>query len=259
MRQARQRERSDGRTMYAKIVDEVIRASDIILEVLDARLVQATRNRILEERIRRLNKPLLFVLNKCDLVDKRYMEKVKRILRPSVFVSAKDRLGTTMLRNKMLEIAGKEKLVAGIIGYPNTGKSSVINALAGRRKAGTSAQSGFTRGLQKVKVDNRIWVLDTPGVIPYDDKVTAALTGAKDHSKIEDPEGAAFTLIEHMLPSVKSYYSLESVSPEEIIEEVALKKNKLIKGGLPDTQAASRLIIMDWQRGKIRPVAPSAL
>jgi len=234
---------------FWKIVNKVIEESDILLEVLDARLVNLSRNREVEEKIIRKDKKLIFCMNKCDLVPKHHMDKMKKILKPSVFVSARQHLGTTMLKKLIYRLANKDKITVGVIGYPNTGKSSIINALCGKKSAKTSSYSGFTRGIQKISA-GRLMLLDTPGVIPFreNDVIKHALIGATDPSKIKDPESAAQELIECLDGAVQKHYD---VLDSATLSAIALKKNRLISGGRPDTAAISRMIITAWQKGKI--------
>src|SRR3989344_378475 len=154
---------------FWRVVNEVIRDSDVVLEVLDARFPEETRNKEIEEKIKKINqkgihKKLIYVLNKSDLVKEKFCN-LEFDFSPYVFVSAKNNLGTTRLRSLLKEEARKKKpLIVGILGYPNTGKSSLINALKQKRSAGVGAAPGFTRGLQKIKISRDIYLLDTPGV-----------------------------------------------------------------------------------------------
>src|SRR3989344_8471730 len=132
-------------------VNKVLVNSDIIIEVLDARMIEETRNMEIEEKIERLGKKILYVITKCDLADIKKLEEERKRLRPSVFISSTEKLGTTILKKKILELCHGERVVVGVVGYPNVGKSSLINALSGRGSARTSAQSGFTKGLQKIR------------------------------------------------------------------------------------------------------------
>jgi hypothetical protein len=240
---------------FWKIVNEVIKQSDVVLEVLDARLIDETRNSEIEEKIEKEGKKLVHVVNKIDLIDKDSIkEKLKELSNP-VFISSKERLGTTILKNKIMQIAGKEKVTVGVVGYPNTGKSSVINALAGSKKARTSPSAGFTRGIQKVKASDRIILLDTPGVFPFEEKdeVKSALIGAKTPEQLKDPDLAAVELIKVLNGKVEKHYNVQRLEDyEEILENIAKKMNKLKKGGIPDIDTAAMIIIKDWQRGKIR-------
>lgn len=239
---------------YWKHVNTVLRESDIIIEVLDARLIEETRNEEIEDKITKSKKRILYVINKCDLVDLERLKDIKKSLKPSVFISSKDHLGTTILKKKILELSRGEKVTVGVLGYPNVGKSSLINALAGKRAARTSAESGFTKGLQKIRVDHKILLLDTPGVFPHKEKdvIKHGKTGSIDYSKIKDPEMAALGLIEDKKESIKKHYNIDEDEPEKILEEIAFKFKKLQKGGTPDLEAAGRFLLKEWQTGKIK-------
>ncbi len=145
---------------YQMMVKDVIKKANILLEVIDARFPDETRNSEVERDIARSKKPFIIVLNKCDLVSKEILEKTKSRLSkiaPTVFVSSKSRFGTTMLRHQILVTAGiKGSILVGSLGYPNTGKSSVINGVAVRHKASTSSISGHTKGVQLVNAGSRI-------------------------------------------------------------------------------------------------------
>ena len=239
---------------FWKVVNEVIRRSDIVLEVLDARFPDESRNKEVEEKVKREGKQLIFVINKCDLVSKYDVERWKRRLKPSVFVSSKKMYGTTLLRQKILRFAEKDIVFVGVVGYPNTGKSSIINALKGRKSAQTSSVSGHTKGMQKIRVDNRIRVIDSPGVIPFreTDELKHALLGSKSIQQIKDPESVALKIIE-MHPDIiaKQYALKREDDPEEFLEAFAELFGMLKKGGVHDTSRAARKIIDDWQNGRI--------
>ncbi len=231
------------------VVNKVIEKSDIILEVLDARFVEMSRNKEIEDKCE--GKKFIFVLNKCDLVSKKEMEGWKRKLKNVVFVSATKRFGTSLLKRKIKELAEGKNVTVGVLGYPNTGKSSVINAICGKKKANTSPSSGHTKGKQLLRMDKGIFLLDTPGVFPYKEKGDKiAFIGAEDFSKVKDPDLVVLKLLEVQGERIKKHYGV-SGEGEEVIENVAKKFNKLIKGGLPDIISASKLILKDWQRGKI--------
>lgn len=241
--------------VFWRMVNEVIARSDIVLEVLDARMVEETRNKEVEKRIKNYGKQLIFVINKCDLVPESWLVKAKKGLFPVVCVESKSRKGKTRLREKILRYTKKKEVKVGVVGYPNTGKSSVINMLKGRASAKVSPKSGLTRGIQLIKADNRITLLDTPGVFPFDkgDEVKLALLGTKNPQELKDPELCAMELIDRLDRKVeKNYGAKKGADEEESLENIALKLKKLKKKGEPDTETASRIIIKDWQSGKIR-------
>ncbi|NQU78899.1 50S ribosome-binding GTPase [Candidatus Woesearchaeota archaeon] len=240
---------------FWRVVNSVIEDADILLEVLDARLVNETRNKEIEEKVLRSGKVMIYVINKCDLVEKKDLEKAKRKLRPCLFVSATERLGTGLLRKEIMKHAPKGKFKVGVLGYPNTGKSSVINALKGRASASTASISGHTKGVQLIKISQYMYLLDTPGVFPYreDDQTKHAIIAARTFSNLKDPEGTAMEIILAFPEQIESYYEVEhSEDPEEVLESIALHIRKLRKGGLPDINAAARSVLRDWQEGKIK-------
>ncbi|NQV91968.1 50S ribosome-binding GTPase [Candidatus Woesearchaeota archaeon] len=239
---------------YWRHVNLVLKESEIVIEVLDARHINETRNVEIEKKIEKYGKKILYVINKCDLVKKQDLEAAKKKLKPSIFISSKDHLGTTMLKHKILELSKGKNTTVGVVGYPNVGKSSLINALAGRGKARTSSESGFTKGVQKVRVDAKIVVLDTPGVFPDMEKNTEKFgkTGAVDYSKIKDPEISALKLIEEKKEVLQKHFDIHENDEEEFLEKLALKFKKMSKGGSPDIEAAARLLLKAWQTGKVK-------
>lgn len=239
-------------TNYWKVVNYVIRRSDILLLIMDARFLELTRHPEIEMKIK--GKPLLYVLNKCDLVPKKDLFEAKRKLPNSVFISARDHLGTQILRQKIKDIAKGKKVTVGVLGYPNTGKSSVINALKGRKSAGTSPHAGYTKGKQLVKISPTIFLLDTPGVLPYKerDEEKLALIGAKDYRKVKDPDLLALILIKEKRELVCNHYQVSIDGTEEdILDAIAIKYKKIKKGGLPDLLATGCMILKDWQEGRL--------
>ena len=240
---------------YWKIVNRLIREADIILEVLDARLVDETRNVELEKKIDLAGKKVIYVINKADLVDKSFLDKKKKEIKNCVFVSSVKHYGSKILRERILMLADNDLVTVGVVGYPNTGKSSVINMLKGKGAAPVSSTSGFTKGVQKIRVTRRIMMIDSPGVIPFkrNDETKLALIGSLNAAKLKFPDIDAMALIENLDGAVEKHYGIEpGEDSEESLERIAVKKNKLLKGGKPDVLLAARMMIQDWQKGKIK-------
>ncbi|NCO97498.1 MAG: GTPase [Candidatus Aenigmarchaeota archaeon CG_4_10_14_0_8_um_filter_37_24] len=251
---------------FWEVVRQVIEESNVVIEVLDARMPQETRNRKAEKMVKLYRKPLIFAVNKADLVRMGTVRENRRILEkdaPCVFVCTKNRRGITFLKKKIFEIAKKRSrrrmLSVGVIGYPNTGKSSLINALAGRKKAKVSPIPGFTRGVQWISGGPDIRLLDTPGVIPLseEDKLKQALTGVLDSSRVEDPEDVARSIIKTFLEKDKKaferFYGIEVKTKrfDFIISKLGKARNMLKKGGMIDEKRVYFMIINDWQKGKL--------
>lgn len=243
---------------FWKIVNDVIRQSDMVLLVLDARYIDETRNIEIENKILKSKKSVLYVINKCDLVDIKLIEDKTKNINPSVYISAKDHLGTALLRQNIMRVSSHLKLETiriGVLGYPNVGKSSIINALKGRASAKVSNFSGHTKSKQDVRISSKIILIDTPGVIPYREQETDKHTmiGTINAAKVKDPDLLVMSLIKNNPNSIENAYGvLKRKNPELVLEAIAKKKGLLLKGGIADIDKTSRIIIHDIQKGKIK-------
>jgi len=249
------------RQKYPALVEKIINESDIILEVLDARFVERTRNFELEKEIKRKKKGLIYVLNKSDLAG-----KIGVKIFPCVVVSCKTRKGVKELRDKIKALSKKvkpigEKITVGVIGYPNTGKSSLINLLIGKKSAGTGAEAGFTKGIQKLKLTNEIILLDTPGVIPEKeysnfekDKIARhVIVGGRSYSQVKDPEMVVVNLAKEYPGVLEKHYKTKSKADvEKVLDELGKKWNYLKKGKEVNFDKTARRILKEWQEGKIK-------
>ena len=251
---------------YWTLVKQVIQDADILLLVLDARLVDESRNSELEKKISDSEKPFIYILNKCDLVNRKETQKICKELQPSIMISATKHLGVSKLRERIhIEATRlkKKEVVVGVLGYPNVGKSSLINALKGRKSAPTSPLSGHTKSLQRIRVGKRILLMDTPGVIPYDEPkeenfIKHAVIGSIDYTHIREPDIVVVDLLTKFPGRLEAYYEVEPMDdPYEVIEVIAKKRNVLKKGGTPDEMRMARMILTDWQKGRIAAVKPT--
>ena len=236
--------------------NSTISESDILVIVLDARFIHETLNREIIRKIKELGKPYLYAITKSDLTGS--IEK-SIIPKPYVVVSTPDRRGKSNLRERILIIGerkyGKDcRVKVGVLGYPNVGKSSVINMLKGRKSASTSISPGHTKSEKFIRADSRILLIDTPGVIPYGerDELKHVLIGTKDPAKIRHPETVLEKLMDAYPGAIERHFGVEpGEDHSETIERIALKRNLLRKGGLPDVQRAARMVIRDLQKGRI--------
>ncbi len=239
---------------YWYIVNRVIEGADILLLIIDSRMPELTRHKEIEMKIKQRRKKLIYVLNKCDLVTKQDNQFIKKNFEPSVFVSSKEKHGGTILFKKIMELSKGENCIVGVLGYPNVGKSSVINMLKGKKSASVSPHSGHTRGIQFVKAKGKIKLLDTPGVLPFNEKdiLKQVLIGSKNPEHLKEPDYFAMKLIEEY-PKMFEKYCDEKYEGDafEFLEKVAKKRNVLIKGGGPDLPRMARQLLYDWQRGKV--------
>ena len=249
------------RGKYPVLLEKIIDTSDIILEILDARFPEEMRNKDIEKRIKEKGKKVIYVLNKSDLTRKRDKE-----LDPQVFVSCKTRKGITELRNKIKREAVKiqkqgvyHRVQVGVIGYPNTGKSSVINLLIGRASAKTGSEAGFTKGIQKLRLTGEIHLLDSPGVIPLDNysmvnekKIAHQVkVGGTSYNQVKNPEFSLNQIIKGNKKEFEKFYKIKFDNVEDLIEKIGKRKNFLKKKGEIDEDRTARAILKDWQDGKI--------
>jgi len=254
------------REKFPAIVKKVIEVSDILLEVLDIRFINETRNKDIEDLIKSLNKKIIYVLNKSDLVDEK-KTILPKDLRPFVFISAKTGKGASNLRTKIkieakkIDILEKKRVQVGIIGYPNSGKSSLINLISRKSSARTSRQAGFTKGIQKIKLAENLLLLDTPGVIEEKEYSSEdqekfskdAKVSARTYNDIRNPEEVIAYLMKEHSKEIEEFYDIKADEDSEVlIEELGKRKKFLLKGGEIDIDRSSRLILKDWQEGKIK-------
>jgi hypothetical protein len=258
------------RGKYPLLAQKIIEDSDVILEVLDARFIEETRNRGFEEEIGKMKKKIIYVFNKADLVNKSNLTVSKDLI-PYVFVSSTLRSGIKELRDRIKIEAKKidkekrkhpeEKITVGVIGYPNTGKSSIINTLIGKSSAGVGSDAGFTKSIQKIKLSQEIVLIDSPGIIPEREysqqdreKISMhAKLGARSYSQVKDPEMVIATLMESYSRVLEKFYKINAKGDSEILlEELGKRKGFFKKGGEVNEDTAARLILKDWQSGKIK-------
>lgn len=270
------------RQKYPDLTHKIIEISDIILEVLDARFIQETRNTELEEKAKESNKKIIYVLNKADLVTiKKIKPELLKSVKPYVFVSSKKRSGGKILRalikkearkidkettrilkqEKIMEIKGKRQVLIGVIGYPNTGKSSLINFLIGRSSAGVGSDAGFTRNMQKLKLAPDIFLIDTPGVIPseiYSNTNQEAISyhtkvGSRSYSQVKDPEIIVSNLMKDCPGVLEKFYKIDANGNSEVLlEEIGKQKNFYKQKAEINFDKSARQVLKDWQEGKIK-------
>ncbi|EXC24184.1 Guanine nucleotide-binding protein-like 3-like protein [Morus notabilis] len=286
---AKARDSSD-RAFYKELV-KVIEASDVILEVLDARDPLGTRCIDMEKMVLKSGpeKHLVLLLNKIDLVPREAVQKWLNYLReelPAVafkcstqeqrsnlgwkssskaaktsnLLQTSDCLGADtllkLLKNYSRSHEIKRSITVGIIGLPNVGKSSLINSLKRSHVANVGSTPGLTRSLQEVQLDKNVKLLDCPGVVMLRSKENAVpitLRNCKRIEKLEDPISPVKEILKlcpaKLLVTIYKVPNFDSV--DDFLQKVATVRGKLKKGGVVDVESAARIVLRDWNEGKI--------
>ncbi|XP_042741413.1 guanine nucleotide-binding protein-like 3 [Lagopus leucura] len=270
-------------------LEKVIETSDVVLEVLDARDPMGCRCPQLEQAITCSggDKKLLLVLNKIDLVPKENLEKWLNYLKkefPTVaFKSAtllKDRnMQETFRRRrtridlsrhtesfgsgclmKLLQEYGRTQnkaIQVGLVGFPNVGKSSIINSIKKDRVCDVGPARGVTKSMQVVRIDKHVKISDSPSIVA--DATNSAVTLAL-RSIIHGGESCSLNVIEAVdavlnhcnKQQVMMFYSIPDFkNTEELLSLLAQKRGMLKKGGVPDIENVAKSLLCDWTGAKI--------
>ncbi len=260
-----------------RMLEENLKLIDVVIELVDARAPQSTRNPDFDTLFRGKSRVLL--LNKSDLADpasnKRWIGYYKRqgIEADGVTASAQNAKTTairlieraTAERVKRFEEKGVKKTIRVLIaGIPNVGKSTLINRIAGEKRAQTGDKPGVTKGKQWVKITPHLELLDSPGLLwPKlgDETIGKHLAFL---GSINDEILNTETLAEQLLSTLRTlcpdalyerYKKLAEDSPEgSLLIGVAKSRGFILKGGVYDTERAARIALDEFRAGKIARV-----
>lgn len=272
--------KDQSRRAFFRHFAEVVEQADVILQVIDARDPLASRSDIVEALVAKSEsrKRLVLVLNKIDLVPREVVTKWVTHLRnefPTIMFksstqSQKSHLSASnaggagcyggdsllqLLQNYARSHNIKTAITVGVVGYPNVGKSSLINSLKKERAAHVGAAPGVTRSIQRVMLTKKICLLDSPGIV-FSSKTevsSLALRHCVRPDAIEDPITAIGQLLKRCdLAHVMELYGVRRFSSTmEFLQLLARRLGKLQKGGVPDVEAAARQVLHDFHTGKI--------
>lgn len=246
---------AERRNPGAALLKRILREANVVIEVIDARDPDGTRLPQVERMIG--NKRLIVVANKADLVGKEQIENLKS--QDIIPFSARTRdagAGRMALMRAIAARAGNEKPRVAIVGYPNVGKSSIVNLLALGARSRVSPVAGTTRSVQWIATRSPpIFLMDSPGVFPpkevsKSDRIVRGFVNVEDTS---DPEDSADSFIgkygaeKEWRDWIKSEFGLkagqECGPASEILEAIAVRRGWLLKGGLPDRDRAARALL----------------
>lgn len=253
---------------------EQINLVDVVIEVLDARIPLSSCYKNIESLLG--EKPRLILLNKADLADSQELKNWIKTLEerfncPVLTTDAKNSKDLNKIVSKAVELSEPriQKLMQKgllrrparvmVVGMPNVGKSSIINKLTRTSKTKVGAKAGVTRQQQWVKINPKLDLLDTPGIIPMkqEDQVSAkklAFVNSVSENAY-DNEAIAKELLEvleklNYSQEVKKYYNLKE-EEDLTTENIAKSRNWIVKGALPDIERTSKFILCDFREGRI--------
>lgn len=252
---------------------KVIDSSDVILHVLDARDPIGTRCRHVEKYLatEAPHKHLVFVLNKIDLVPSKTAAAWIRVLQKdhptcAFRASMKNPFGRgsliDLLRQFSILHKDRKQISVGLIGYPNIGKSSIINALRGKSVAKVAPIPGETKVWQYVTLMKRIYLIDCPGIVPpnqHDTPQDLLLRGVVRVENVDNPEQYIPAVLNKVkLHHMERTYELKGWKDHiEFLELLARKGGRLLKGGEPDVDGVAKMVLNDFMRGKIPWFTPA--
>jgi len=244
-----------------KIVPQV----DLIIEILDARIPFSSENPMLAEI--RGGKPCIKVLSKSDLADpiitqqwQEYFEQEKGVKTIALTTEEPEKMhGLLSLCHKMVPSKenGSERLEAMIMGIPNVGKSTLINNLAGRMIAKTGNEPAVTKNQQRIKLDQGVVLLDTPGVLwpKLENKhggYRLAITGAIKETAVSNDDIAMYAVdyFRRAYPDLlKQRYQLDELPEDELplLEMIGAKRGCLRAGGRVDLDRAAKILLTEFR------------
>lgn len=299
----------NSRRAFDKVFKQVVDAADVVLYVLDARDPEGTRSKEVERDIVAAasgSKRLILILNKIDLVPppvlKGWLQHLRRYFPTLPLKASNGAANAHSFDHKQLSVKGtsetlfhalksyahskqlKRSISVGVIGYPNVGKSSVINALMARLNKGSSnacptgAEAGVTTNLREVKLDSKLKLIDSPGIVfpstgdskpgkkkqRQEEQARLILLNAIPPKQIEDPIPAVHLLIkrlstsENLIAKMLELYNIPALFPTngdkttDFLIQVARKRGRLGKGGIPNVESAAMSVINDWRDGRIQ-------
>jgi ribosome biogenesis GTPase A len=242
---------------------------DVVVELLDARLPGASSNPLIDRLRRDRQRPCLKILNKADLADpdataawvRHYgdEERVKAVALSSkkpADVAKVARLAGSLVPHRNSELKPVRMMVMGM---PNVGKSTLINALLKRKAAKTGDEPAITRQQSRFQLDERSELIDTPGLIspaikhPSDGLMLAAshIIGAEAYLNEEVATFLADILLERYPGVLRTRYDVEprGMDGHRLISQIAGKRGYLRKGGKPDYEKAARALMQDYRSG----------
>lgn len=266
-------------TKARRMMQEDIKLIDLVIELLDARVPFSSRNPDIDKMGR--DKARLILLNKSDLADEKSNEAWVAFFEAKGYcvrkINSRSGAGLKSINAAVLE-ACHEKIErdkrkgiknrpvrAMVVGIPNVGKSTFINAYAGKACAKTGNKPGVTKGNQWIRLNKTLELLDTPGILwpRFEDQRVGLLLAmiGSINDEILNKDELAVELIRLLMQrcpeTMTERYKLDGMSeeeknePGEILAQIARARGCLKKGGEPDYSKASAILIEDFRSGRL--------
>jgi len=261
-------------TKAKRMMQEDIKLIDLVMEIVDARAPLSSRNPDIDELAK--GKSRVILLNKTDLANERITAEWEKYFKSKGFtvvcLDCRQRKGLNHIHGA-IETACKEKIErdrkrgilnrpvrAMVVGIPNVGKSTFINALCKRACAKTGDRPGVTKGKQWIKLNKSVELLDTPGILwpKFEDETVGenlAFIGSIN-DEIVDTQELAMVLISRLLSNdsgaINNRFGVnEDNKPSEILIDIGRARGCLVKGGEVDTRKAADIFLDDFRAGKL--------
>ena len=261
-------------TKAKRQMQEDIKLIDLVIELVDARVPLSSRNPDIDDLGK--NKARLILLNKSDLADddqnEKWIEYFKEKGYHALKINSKNKSGIKEINNVVNE-ACKEKIErdrkrgiknrpvrAMVVGIPNVGKSTFINAYAGRNCAKTGNKPGVTKGKQWIKLSKTLELLDTPGILwpKFEDQAIGlklALIGSINDN-ILDVSDMAYEFVKILNNSyenaIPNRFGVEkNDDPLKMLEGIAEVRGCKLKGNVLDLEIASSILLEEFRSGKL--------
>lgn len=261
-------------TKAMRQMKEDIKLIDLVIELLDARIPISSRNPDIDNLGK--NKARLVLFNKSDLADEAQNNKWIQYFKDkgiiALKINSKNKQGIKDINNAVLTVC-KEKIErdkrkgiknrpvrAMVVGIPNVGKSTFINAYAGKNCAKTGNKPGVTKGKQWIRLGKNLELLDTPGVLwpKFDDQkigLHLAFIGSMNDNNLDMSE-LAYQLIKEVSKTypeafLNRYGIVGDEDPLQVMYQVAEVRGCKLKGNKPDLDKTSSMIMDDFRSGKL--------
>lgn len=261
-------------TKARRMMEENVKLIDLVIELVDARIPSSSRNPDIDQMAK--NKARLILLNKADLADERvtaqWMEYFKSLGYYVLKLNSRSGAGIKQMNATIAE-ACHEKIErdrrkgiqnrpvrAMVVGIPNVGKSTFINAYAGKACAKTGNKPGVTKGKQWIRLNKNVELLDTPGILwpKFDNQEVGqklAMIGSMN-DEVLNTEELAFDTISYILKNYpgnlnERFNVEETETPLDVVNEIASRRGCLKRGAEIDYEKVAGIILDDFRSGRI--------